>query len=291
MSRLGLTPPALLDVDAECDRYERWLRDHLTRHSVDILEIPEARHETLLEWDLEVRKPFKEDGSGYRDALIWCTVLDACRLREVFLVSNDRGFAQNRRSPQVLAEGLRRDLIEQGGAAESVLLFPKTSELIEYLSGREVDVVDALNAAFGAGTPLRDALVSDLTDKLLQTDTARVGVQGVGGDVVELIQEQIHEPILLRVEGATRVDHDEYLIEVYVEADVDLAVTWRDERWQDSDLYDTDTHWRRSEPSYESAGATATLYYSAEALYQRAAACFTDVNVATHAGGRVNVRW
>jgi hypothetical protein len=43
--------------------------------------------------------------------------------------------------------------------------------------------------------------------------------------VVEILQEIVHELITLQVERTTVTDPDAYLIQLYVEADVDVHVT------------------------------------------------------------------
>jgi hypothetical protein len=58
----------------EASRYHNWLRRHLDEHKVRWLAIPDVRHEDLLDYALRKRKPFKENGAGYRDALIWESV-------------------------------------------------------------------------------------------------------------------------------------------------------------------------------------------------------------------------
>jgi predicted nucleic acid-binding protein len=73
--RLGLELSATMPRPAEeADRYTKWLRGHLDAHKVRWLCIPDVSHEDLLNYALRKRKPFKENGAGYRDALIWESV-------------------------------------------------------------------------------------------------------------------------------------------------------------------------------------------------------------------------
>jgi hypothetical protein len=58
----------------EANRYHDWLRRHLNEHKVRWLGIPDVRHQDLLNYALRKKKPFRENGAGYRDALIWESV-------------------------------------------------------------------------------------------------------------------------------------------------------------------------------------------------------------------------
>lgn len=91
-------PPASQTVD---DLYATWLKSveaRLSSAKVKMLPLPAVSHEVLLARDLGERKPF-DDGRGYRDALIWETVL-ACALEPgsemvVFVTRNTHDFAEN----------------------------------------------------------------------------------------------------------------------------------------------------------------------------------------------------
>jgi hypothetical protein len=55
--------------------YAEYLRARLKEREVEILPYPEVPHKILVERALARRRPFKESGSGYRDALIWHSTL------------------------------------------------------------------------------------------------------------------------------------------------------------------------------------------------------------------------
>src|ERR1700733_11698419 len=73
--RLGMgLRETMPDPPEEASRYRNWLRRHLNEHKVRWLAIPDVRHKDLLDYALRKRKPFKDNGAGYRDALIWESV-------------------------------------------------------------------------------------------------------------------------------------------------------------------------------------------------------------------------
>ncbi len=58
-----------------CDRYRGLLVERIEAYGA-ILPIPSVEHITLVKRDLGRRKPFSQDGRGYRDALIWHTIVE-----------------------------------------------------------------------------------------------------------------------------------------------------------------------------------------------------------------------
>lgn len=118
LRRLGVMLPDIPDpasireaVDSIAARYASSLREYLDEHSVKILPLPTVSHEKLLVDDLANKKPWKE-GKGYRDALIWHTLLDLLsRTQEadqiIFVTANTSDFADS--SKNQLANTLREE--------------------------------------------------------------------------------------------------------------------------------------------------------------------------------------
>lgn len=91
--------------------YETELRRRLIERGVRILRIPRGvvAVRDLLWRERLKRRPFKPDGQGLRDALIWESILELCRRepRPIVLISgNARDFANTKR------DGLHEDLIQ-----------------------------------------------------------------------------------------------------------------------------------------------------------------------------------
>ncbi|MER5261547.1 PIN domain-containing protein [Actinosynnema sp. NPDC002837] len=100
---LGLNLPSnvadLNDSTAEkIAAYEPALRARLAELRVTTLSVPEVDQQTMLTRALEARKPFDAEGKkGFRDALIWHTVLTVCRDRSanakiMFVTDNIKDF-------------------------------------------------------------------------------------------------------------------------------------------------------------------------------------------------------
>jgi PIN domain len=102
----------------EAAEYEKVLNAKLAVAQVSILPFPQVSHDDLVERDLSGRKPFSPTGKGYRDALIWESIVKLCsRLTDadtlIFVTNNSTDFchgAESTVAPELLADlptGLR----------------------------------------------------------------------------------------------------------------------------------------------------------------------------------------
>jgi UDP-N-acetylglucosamine transferase subunit ALG13 len=63
-------------ADALAASYRSQIEGRLQNVGALVLPIPGVSHSDILDRDSEVRKPFRQSGKGYRDALIWETILE-----------------------------------------------------------------------------------------------------------------------------------------------------------------------------------------------------------------------
>ena len=95
-----------------------------------VLAYPNVTHEELVEWAIQRRKPFDQNGSGYRDSLIWksavalATTVDG----QVVLLACDGDFKD---SDDNLAENLRTDLVNRGLEEDKVVLVRSAKEFVD----------------------------------------------------------------------------------------------------------------------------------------------------------------
>jgi predicted nucleic acid-binding protein len=127
-----------VDVDAAAAEYDSRLRQVLDRARARVLPLRSVSHERLVEEVLQGRKPFDQEGrKGYRDALIWHSVLEvAGTFRRVILVSaNHTDFAESSKDPERLAHELVEDVaaLHRGGEpAINVSLRKDLASVIEH---------------------------------------------------------------------------------------------------------------------------------------------------------------
>lgn len=110
------------DLKLFCDRFqkeanaegEKFILNAKTRiheHGGRVLPLPDVSHSVVVQKELGFVKPFSEDGSGYRDTLIWHSLLDLVRsepgLEELFFVTNNSSdFAVSKKNKHQLAANL-----------------------------------------------------------------------------------------------------------------------------------------------------------------------------------------
>ena len=93
-------PKAVLDKDSYIVAYREFLDSAIDMQGITILPYPSVSHEDVVKRDLARRKPFTKEGKGYRDTLIWESVLelasDGSNEPVVFITDNSSDFLEDR---------------------------------------------------------------------------------------------------------------------------------------------------------------------------------------------------
>lgn len=82
-------------VNKQVDSFTQRLYKHLEREDFMFIPYPKVSHEEIVNRDLARRRPFKRGGSGYRDFLIWLSILELARKDNeeiAFITNNSRDF-------------------------------------------------------------------------------------------------------------------------------------------------------------------------------------------------------
>ncbi|MDQ0539548.1 hypothetical protein QF011_002110 [Curtobacterium flaccumfaciens] len=142
-------------------------RDRLLALSgVSVASVPEDRTRKLLDRDLAARRPFMETAGGnasygFRDAVIWETVLDVLREDQtetadtLFFVSEDKGFIDDD-VPKTLHRHLLEDLDARGIARDRVVLVEKLANVIDQVRAAAAEAEARAAEARAASTPPED---------------------------------------------------------------------------------------------------------------------------------------
>jgi PIN domain len=143
-----------LDADAAAARHEAELRRVLERANARVLPLPDVSHARLINDSLRGEKPFDQEGrKGYRDALIWHSVLGVARCGTplVLVTANHKDFARSADAQERLADDLAEDLaaLRQAGAPQA-----------------EVRVRVSLASSIAQDFPAEDAVVLELRERL-----------------------------------------------------------------------------------------------------------------------------
>lgn len=132
---LGATPSELaLETETKLvRRYDQVLRSAIESHGGVIGPIPDPSHDLLVDRAIQRRKPFNEKGAGYRDALIWETVLLAAVNSEVYFVTmNHLDFcsSMNEGGQGVLHEHLIEDLRQRFIGLSRISIYSSLDTLV-----------------------------------------------------------------------------------------------------------------------------------------------------------------
>jgi hypothetical protein len=195
-----------LDIAASTTSFREHLRQQLADLRVEIAPFPAVPHQAFIERDLARRLPFRKifkeaaDGKqrrslgtvGYRDALIWETVLADARLaspdvRIVLVTTNTSDFADG---DDTLHPHLVHDLEEHALQPDRVRLYTSFRRFSEQLVTPYLTAVNELLAALEAGqVPLVEWLTSG-TPRLEGAgalDLEALGIKGYRAVAIEQV--------------------------------------------------------------------------------------------------------
>lgn len=144
-----------IDVQAAADAFEAKLRKKATAGGV-VVSVPDVDHEQLVRRAALKRRPFRDRGVGYRDALIWQSVLAIAAAGDdvAFVSANHKDFASDERGVE-----LHRDLLADLAAAKAsgkVTLYPDLDAFLK----AEAERAETLEAA--------EKVLADNRDRLLE---------------------------------------------------------------------------------------------------------------------------
>ena len=127
--------------------YRNWLQDQ-TRDFV--ADYPRTTHEAVVVRDLSRRRPFDQEGKGYRDTLIWETVLELASRDNmpVALVTKDKDFVDRDRT---LHADLQSDMRELGLEVGLVRVFATISEFVKEIVVPSLEELAELETALLEG--------------------------------------------------------------------------------------------------------------------------------------------
>jgi predicted nucleic acid-binding protein len=137
-------------VDQRVDEYRTELRNRLASVSATVVPYPKTPHDKLARREMERKRPFSETGAGYRDSLIWETVLEILDGTEqvVALITADKDFAD--KNGQLYPE-LLDDLTARGIRHDRVRVFKSLDDFIRQEVKPDFERLEDIRAKLDAG--------------------------------------------------------------------------------------------------------------------------------------------
>lgn len=214
------------EIQRLCSQYQKHFKDVSLRHNFRFLPYPQVSHEDLVERELAGLRPFR-DGRGYRDALLWFSVLE--HLKEhgepiAFVTKNSNDFGKGR-----LHADLVRDLKAIGLTHGHIKFFNSLEELTHALitpSLQEIDQLRQLVESEAGPFSVQDWVIKELPDLL--RDDPGIGPFEPGHGSCRL--SSVKEVISVKIDAVRQVASDQILISATaaIEAVVDVSADWDD---------------------------------------------------------------
>lgn len=144
-----------IDVNAESSKYENFIRNKLKVKENFIIKYQNDFLPEISRRAINRQKPCGEKGQGFRDALIWLTIIDYCRVKKkqlVFISNNTEDFANSAKND--LHENLKNECESEG---VKIHYYTSIKEFIDKHSTR-IDFID------------KDWISANLDNKEIETE-------------------------------------------------------------------------------------------------------------------------
>lgn len=275
--RAHIAPEPALNIDAEEKAYERRLRSKLLQLNATVLPYPKISHEQLALRDRKRRKPFSKGGRGYRDALIWQSILEhlaGSKGAYLLVTANYKDFCERDDDHRQLHDHLQRDLAEAAFTG-SLIVRPKIQDVVEEFVKPALDrfdeiddIKDKLQRSAYAPLNLRELLVSEL-DAILEGINRCLELEFRGIDIDEPFGVSgLYDPGEIQVVDVIELEGGDLYVELNVEYEADIyAYVFKSDAYglnDDSPVQVSDWNWNES---YAEVSGTPTLEVSIQLTF------------------------
>ena len=201
------TLDSVLDINKEVESYRSWFSSRLAEGGVVVPEYPNASHRDVTDRAIYRRKPFRDNGVGYRDTLIWLTVLELADQVEgdiVLVTNNTHDFGDGRKG---LHGQLQEDLENRGHGKSRVALVTSITDAVHESVGpylREAFIATPSetleNLDFDAESELKLAIESECSGR--QWTSVELGLVS---PIEDLVLDTVEEVTVAEVRDAAEV--------------------------------------------------------------------------------------
>ena len=221
-----------LDAMATSADYSAFLTDLFAKEDAKIIPMPGVPHAELAQRAVEKRRPFKESGAGYRDALIWHTILELLRdpnTKLCFVTANSSDFGKS-----VLHHDLVSDLTQRSIDPGRIRYFNTLEAFNEAVVLPTLEQVDGLAKELEAGSAALDIMAwarLEFRGLLEARDVAYVALDWAY-ECGRVRMGPIRHVTNLRVAEVRRLPSGRFFIRASVDASIELNLSARDEDFE-----------------------------------------------------------
>ena len=217
------------DVEEIASNYELFLAERLKNNKVKILPYPQVEHKHIVSRAIQRKKPFKENGDGYRDTLIWFNLLELARVEKtsiIFVTSNSSDFGKN-----LLLPDLQNDLTDLSISLDTIKIVTTLDEfntlfafpVLQTLDDVIKQLENNLISGFSLKDWIQDSLLKDL--KQWQFEDAFVGIEQ---DHAKMNFKEITDVKDIVVDDVRLLPSGDLLVSATAEitAEISVHITW-----------------------------------------------------------------
>lgn len=217
-----------LSVDSEIEQYRNRLEHVFAESGTEFCPYPQVTHEEIVDRLLRRVKPFAKEGKGYRDFLIWKTILNILGKTEdpvVFISKNTSDFGDE--EGLGLHSELVRDLLELGHQPSRVHLVKGLDVFVHDVVKPKLEyvetVADLLESGSYPGVDLRSIILTDYNETF-RGHAFRSEKLGFRDEYETPILTWMDDVWYLRVVHVMELPSGELLVEVDVRIDCSFEV-------------------------------------------------------------------
>lgn len=280
LSRL-LTRPAPsfideIDHENEVESFRKSLSLQLTEAKCNILDYPKVPHSELVSRAIARKRPFDKSGSGYRDTLVWKSVLElaADSSEGIVLISPDGDFLDNEGQihsdlvEELEGLGYQRDTVTASNGLRSFLDSHMRPRLKRVLEDRPIETLTSL------GIDLKEVVATRTHEAYSDREIYPEQVS-LPWEYETLYLAAVDDVVDLEVEDVREVTADNLLLSIHATAGLEFeAFVHKSDAYHLSQLAIYDSDWN---DHYVWGGINPRMH------------CYLDVNIDVSDSGRPNI--
>lgn len=212
-----------IDIASEAEKYKDFLEMYILQSGLTIPECyPNISHKEVVKRALDRKKPFKANGAGYRDFLVWSTVLEVARSYAGetihFITENTQDFSDSKQK-DVLHRDLQEDLDRLGISRDRFHYWSSVKSFVDNYAAtiaKQIDKHDALVDEIQANKSGFQIPVHDYVEQAIAgrgIDAYDVPYLGENGffHALEILSD-------IDIENISEINSEEYLLSLHLDA-------------------------------------------------------------------------
>lgn len=210
------------NINSLIEKYKEFLFKKLKERGVNIIPYPEIPHKKIVERDLARKKPFKRDGSGYRDYLIWENVKHIFLFSEhqvAFITNNIKDFGEGPYIDDDLGQEIlnkhRLKIFRSLKQFNDECILPKLNKLEQIKRLLQDEKLEQFD--------IRQWLEDNLLDLLRSYDLEGI-IAGFPDGVGSVWISEIIEIKDIKIEDVSELENENKLITAYIEFEANCSI-------------------------------------------------------------------